>query len=344
MDDYRNSPTIKFCADLFPAHRCPSVIKPLDDPTRLLLRCSCWSLGHRSSDVKSSTARISSHLSNRALLCLQPASAVVCLRHTLRLANSKQRMNNISPKPCHKNCRSANLRVCKSAGLQVCSLRLSHTADNAKFRRRVPYMYRVTIYMKNTTHNTKTSTLTVTLLNKIERTRRIVTAITVVPKEAWVRFGFNCLPSSLHSSEEIFTTGNSLCSALWKSNSLLSHWLLATQMLRLSNLIHILLFKLLSILHIHFRHSDLSLRLWGPWSLNVLTISFVFLWVCGTGHYENTQCYFRVGHPRTVCSFVSLTLDNILQQYVPRNTVAKFSPNCFSRLFRKISDQTISLD
>ena len=136
MDDYRNSPTIKFCADLFPAHRCPSVLKPLDDPTRLLLRCSRWSLGHRSSDVKSSTARISSHLSNRALLCLQPASAVVCLRHTLRFANSKQRMNKISPKPCHKKCRSANLRVCKSAslqvcrsvGLQVCSLRLSHTA------------------------------------------------------------------------------------------------------------------------------------------------------------------------------------------------------------------------
>ena len=27
MDNYRNSPTIKFCADLFPARRCPSVIK-----------------------------------------------------------------------------------------------------------------------------------------------------------------------------------------------------------------------------------------------------------------------------------------------------------------------------
>ena len=26
MDDYRNSPTIKFCADLFPAHRSPSAI------------------------------------------------------------------------------------------------------------------------------------------------------------------------------------------------------------------------------------------------------------------------------------------------------------------------------
>ena len=25
MDDYRNSPTIKFCADLFPAHRWPSI-------------------------------------------------------------------------------------------------------------------------------------------------------------------------------------------------------------------------------------------------------------------------------------------------------------------------------
>ena len=42
-----------------------------------------------------------------------------------------------------------------------------------------------------------------------------------------------------------------------------------------------------------------------------------------TNHYENTQCYFSVGLPRTVCAFVSLTLDNILQQYVPRNTVAK---------------------
>ena len=39
-------------------------------------------------------------------------------------------------------------------------------------------------YVKNTMRNTKTSTFTITLLNKIERIRRIVTAITVVPKEA----------------------------------------------------------------------------------------------------------------------------------------------------------------
>ena len=29
MDDYRNSPTIKFCADLIPAHRCLSGDKVL---------------------------------------------------------------------------------------------------------------------------------------------------------------------------------------------------------------------------------------------------------------------------------------------------------------------------
>ena len=149
------------------------------------------------------------------------------------------------------------------------------------------------------------------------------------PEEAWVPFGFNCWQSSLPSLDEIFITGHFLCSALWKSESLLSHWLPATQILRLLNLIHILLFKLLSILHAHSWHSDLLLRLWGPWNLNVLTISFDFLWVRGPAYYENTQCYFSVGLPRTVCAFVSLTLDNILQQYVPPNTVAKFYPNCF---------------
>ena len=53
------------------------------------------------------------------------------------------------------------------------------------------------IHMKNTTRNTKSSTSTVTLLNKTEIIRRIVTAITVVPKESRVPFGFNCWQSSL---------------------------------------------------------------------------------------------------------------------------------------------------
>ena len=51
----------------------------------------------------SSAARISSHLSNRALLRLQPA--VICLRNTLRFAGdsptySKQKMNKMSPSYC----------------------------------------------------------------------------------------------------------------------------------------------------------------------------------------------------------------------------------------------------
>ena len=121
-------------------------------------------------------------------------------------------------------------------------------------------MYRVT---KNTTCNTKTSTLTVTLLNKIESIRRIVTAITVVAKEAWLTFGFNCWQSSRPSLEHIYmNTGSFLSSALWISKSLLSHWLPAIQIFRLSNLIHIPLFKLLSILHVHSWYSDLSLRQW----------------------------------------------------------------------------------
>ena len=110
-----------------------------------------------------------------------------------------------------------------------------------------------------------------------ERIRRIVTAITVVPKEARVPFGFNCWQSFLPSSEEIFITGNSLCA----SKSLLSHWLPATQTLRLPNLIHILPFKLLSILHVHSWHSALSLRLsevhglWMSWQFPLFFFEFV---------------------------------------------------------------------
>ena len=89
---------------------------------------------------------------------------------------------------------------------------------------------------------------------------------------------------------------------------------------------------------VHSWYSDLSLRLCGPWSLNVLTISFVFLWVRGPAHYENTQCYFSVGLPRTLCAFESLTLDNILK---PNTFLETPSPNfiqtasyCWFKKFR----------
>ena len=189
------------------------------------------------------------------------------------------------------------------------------------------------MHIKITTLDTKTSTLTVTLLKQNWKNKKNCYRYHSSSQRSLSPFWFQLL--TIFSSFIGTDTGNSLCSAMWKSKSLLSPGLPATQILRLSNLIPIRLFKLLSILHVHSWHSDLSLRLWGPWSLNVLTISFVFLWVRGPAHYENTQCYFSVGLPRTVCAFVSLTLDNILQQYVPRNTVAKFYANCFLVLLWK---------
>ena len=33
-------------------------------------------------------------------------------------------------------------------------------------------------------------------------------------------------------------------------------------------------------------------------------MSFVFLCVRGPAHYKNTQCYFSVGLPRTVCALI----------------------------------------
>ena len=58
---------------------------------------------------------------------------------------------------------------------------------------------------------------------------------------------------------------------------------------------------------------------------------FFFLWVRRPEHYENAHCYFTVGLPRTVCAFVSLTLDSILWQYVPRNFIQTASSRCFEK-------------
>ena len=63
------------------------------------LRCCGWSSGRRSFSVKSSTARISSHLSNWALLCLQPA--VICLRNTLRQRTVNRRWIKWAQVGCH---------------------------------------------------------------------------------------------------------------------------------------------------------------------------------------------------------------------------------------------------
>ena len=111
-------------------------------------------------------------------------------------------------------------------------------------------------------------------------------------------------------------TGSFLSSALWISKSRLSHWLPAIQIFRLSNLIHIPLFKLYQFYTYtpgipisHFVYEYLM-------SLNVLKISFDFPWVRGPTHSGNVQSFFSVSIPRTVCAFVSLRHDIILQQYI----------------------------
>ena len=105
-----------------------------------------------------------------------------------------------------------------------------------------------------------------------------------------------------------------------KSKSLLSHWYPATQILRLSNLLNIPLFKLLSTLHVHFWYSDVSLRLWGPWVFDVIQCLDNFLCFSLSSRTspfrKHSVVFFSVGLPRTVCAFVSLTRNNIIEQYI----------------------------
>ena len=140
----------------------------------------------------------------------------------------------------------------------------------------------------------------------------------LVTKEACLPFGFNCWQSSRPSSENIMNTDSFLSSAMWISKSLLSHrWLPATQIFRLSNLIQIPFFKLLSTLHVHSWYSDLSFRLWVFYVIECLENFFCFSLSLRTSPFrKRSVSVFSVGLPQTVCPFVSLRNDNILQQYI----------------------------
>ena len=187
--------------------------------------------------------------------------------------------------------------------------------------------------------NTKTSTLTVTLPNKIESIRRIVRAITVVTKEVWL----------------VLQSGSLLCSALWISKSLLSKRIPAIQIFRLSNLIHFPLFKLLSISHVHSWYADLSLRLWGPWVFDVIECLDNFLCLSLSSQTspfrKHSVLFFGVGLPWTVCAFVSLTRDNIIEQYINTfiatpwpNVIETVSYCCFEKFRIKRYPNCPSLD
>ena len=120
--------------------------------------------------------------------------------------------------------------------------------------------------------------------------------------------------------------------ALWISKSLLSHWSPAIQIFRLSNLIHIPLFKLLSIFYVHSWYSYFLLRLWVFDVIECLDYFVCFSLSSRTSPFrKRSVSFFGVGLPRTVCA---------IDWHVPRNRVAKFY--CFFLPLWKISDQTKS--
>ena len=134
--------------------------------------------------------------------------------------------------------------------------------------------------------------------------RRIVAVITVVPKEASDPFGFNCWQSSLPSSEEIFITGNSLCSAMQNQN----HYCHTDSQLHKScdsQTCSTFFYSNSYPFYTYTPDIPIGYYVYGVheslMSLNVLIISFVFLWGRGPAHSQNTQCYFLVRAYREQC-------------------------------------------
>ena len=138
--------------------------------------------------------------------------------------------------------------------------------------------YCVTIY---TWKIQRASTLTVTLLNKIDGIRRIVTAISS-SQRSLSPFWFQLLTIFSSFIGRDFYHRQLLVFRIVKIK------IIYQQHKSCDSQTWYTFFCSNSIFHVHSWYSDLSLRLWGPWSLNVLTISLIFLWVRGPAHYENS--------------------------------------------------------
>ena len=91
-------------------------------------------------------------------------------------------------------------------------------------------------------------------------------------------------------------------------------------------------------LHVQSWYSDLLLRLWGPWVFEVLECLDNFLCFSLSSltspFRKHSVLFFSVGLPRTVCAFVSLTRDNMIEQYIntfletPRPNVIQTASHC----------------
>ena len=103
------------------------------------------------------------------------------------------------------------------------------------------------------------------------------------------------------------------------------------------------------------KKKDLSLHLWGPWVFDVIECLDNFLcfslssWT--SPFWKRSVLFFSEGLPRTVFAFVSLTRDNIIEQYIntfletPRpNVIQTASYCCFKKFQIKRHPNRRSLD
>ena len=106
--------------------------------------------------------------------------------------------------------------------------------------------------------------------------------------------------------------------------------------MRLSNLLNIPLFKLYT--YTPDIPIDLLLRLWSPRVFDVIEGLDNFLCFSLSSRTspfrKHSVLFFSVGLPRTVCAFVSLTRDNMIEQYIntfletPRPNVIRTASYC----------------
>ena len=94
----------------------------------------------------------------------------------------------------------------------------------------------------------------------------------------------------------------------------------------------------------HSWNSDLLLRLWSQWVFDVIECLDDFLCFSlrsrTSPFRKHSELFFSVGLPRTVCAFVSLTRDNMIEQYnntfleTPRPNVIQTASYCCFEKFR----------
>ena len=110
-----------------------------------------------------------------------------------------------------------------------------------------------------------------------------------------------------------------------------------------------------NIIIVNEKKNDLSLHLWGPWVFDVIECLENYLWFSLSSwtspFWKHSVLFFSVGLARTVFAFVSLTRDNIIEQYINTflempwpNVIQTASYCCFKKFRIKRHPNRPSLD